>query len=252
MKPVTLELSAFGPYAGHETIDFSPLEAGGIFLVCGPTGSGKTTLFDAMKFALYGEASGNLRPAGSFASDYADPDDKPFVELVFEHQDQLYRARRVPRHTRKAKRGDKIVEDLGSAEFENLTTHTVLATKPSDMDVAVREVLGIDADRIISLTFIIGSSLAAIGGVLIANHVGQVNFFIGFIAGIKAFTAAVLGGIGSIPGAMVGGLVLGLCESFATGYISSAYEDALAFALLVLILIFRPAGILGKPKVQKV
>ena len=83
--------------------------------------------------------------------------------------------------------------------------------------------LGIDADRIISLTFIIGSSLAAIGGVLIANHVGQVNFFIGFIAGIKAFTAAVLGGIGSIPGAMVGGLVLGLCESFATGYISSAY-----------------------------
>ena len=105
--------------------------------------------------------------------------------------------------------------------------------------------LGIDADRIISLTFIIGS-------VLIANHVGQVNFFIGFIAGIKAFTAAVLGGIGSIPGAMVGGLVLGLCESFATGYISSAYEDALAFALLVLILIFRPAGILGKPKVQKV
>ena len=68
----------------------------------------------------------------------------------------------------------------------------------------------------------------------------------------KAFTAAVLGGIGSIPGAMVGGLVLGLCESFATGYISSAYEDALAFALLVLILIFRPAGILGKPKVQKV
>ena len=127
--------------------------------------------------------------------------------------------------------------------------------------------LGIDADRIISLTFIIGSSLAAIGGVLIANHVGQVNFFIGFIAGIKAFTAAVVaasgtigliipaavfGGIGSIPGAMVGGLVLGLCESFATGYISSAYEDALAFALLVLILIFRPAGILGKPKVQKV
>ena len=94
--------------------------------------------------------------------------------------------------------------------------------------------------------------ISAIGGVLIANHVGQVNFFIGFIAGIKAFTAAVLGGIGSIPGAMVGGLVLGLCESFATGYISSAYEDALAFALLVLILIFRPAGILGKPKVQKV
>lgn len=112
--------------------------------------------------------------------------------------------------------------------------------------------LGIDADRIISLTFIIGSSLAAVGGVLIASHVVQINFSIGFIAGIKAFTAAVLGGIGSIPGAMVGGLVLGVCESYATGYISSSYEDALTFALLVLILLFRPAGILGKPKVQKV
>ena len=112
--------------------------------------------------------------------------------------------------------------------------------------------LGIDADRIISLTFIIGSSLAAVGGVLIASHVVQINFSIGFIAGIKAFTAAVLGGIGSIPGAMVGGLVLGVCESYATGYISSSYEDALTFALLVLNLLFRPAGILGKPKVQKV
>lgn len=112
--------------------------------------------------------------------------------------------------------------------------------------------LGIDADRVISLTFIIGSALAAIGGVLIASHIGQVNFAIGFIAGIKAFTAAVLGGIGSIPGAMAGGLVLGLCESFATGYVSSDYEDVLAFALLVLILIFRPSGILGKPKTQKV
>ena len=154
MKPVTLELSAFGPYAGHETIDFSPLEAGGIFLVCGPTGSGKTTLFDAMKFALFGEASGTMRPVGSFASDYAAPEDKPFVELVFEHQDQTYRAHRVPRHTRKAKRGDKIVEDAGSAEFENLTTHTVLATKPSDMDAAVRDLLGIDADQFSQIVMI--------------------------------------------------------------------------------------------------
>lgn len=112
--------------------------------------------------------------------------------------------------------------------------------------------LGINADRIISLTFIVGSALAALGGVLIASHMGQVNFGIGFLAGLKAFTAAVLGGIGSIPGAMVGGLVLGIAESMTTGYLSGNYEDALAFALLILILIFRPDGILGKAKVQKV
>lgn len=112
--------------------------------------------------------------------------------------------------------------------------------------------LGINADRIISLTFIIGSALGALGGVLIASHMGQVNFGIGFIAGMKAFTAAVLGGIGSIPGAMVGGLVLGLAESYTTGYFSGNYEDILAFAILILILIFRPDGILGKAKVQKV
>ena len=103
-----------------------------------------------------------------------------------------------------------------------------------------------------SLTFIVGSALAALGGVLIASHMGQVNFGIGFLAGLKAFTAAVLGGIGSIPGAMVGGLVLGIAESMTTGYLSGNYEDALAFALLILILIFRPDGILGKAKVQKV
>ncbi len=112
--------------------------------------------------------------------------------------------------------------------------------------------LGIDTDRIVSATFIIGSGLAAIGGILIASHTQQINFNIGFLAGIKAFTAAVLGGIGSIPGAMLGGIVLGLCESFASGYISSDYEDMFAFAILILILIFRPSGLLGRPTTQKV
>jgi branched-chain amino acid transport system permease protein len=111
---------------------------------------------------------------------------------------------------------------------------------------------GVNVDRVISMTFVIGSGLAAIGGVLIATHIGQINFYIGFIAGIKAFTAAVLGGIGSIPGAVLGSLVLGWTESFATGYISSDYEDVFAFCLLVLILIFRPAGILGRSTTQKV
>ncbi len=112
--------------------------------------------------------------------------------------------------------------------------------------------VGVNVDHVISMTFIIGSSLAAVGGVLIASHMGQINFYIGFIAGLKAFTAAVLGGIGSIPGAMLGGLVLGWTESFATGYVSSDYEDVFAFLLLVLILIFRPAGLLGKQRAQKV
>jgi len=112
--------------------------------------------------------------------------------------------------------------------------------------------LGVDADRVISVTFIIGSALAAVGGVLIASHVGMVNFAVGFLAGIKAFTAAVLGGIGSLPGAMLGGLFLGLSESFGAGYISSDYEDVFAFSLLVIFLIFRPSGIMGKAKVEKV
>ena len=112
--------------------------------------------------------------------------------------------------------------------------------------------LGIDANHIISVTFIVGSALAALGGVLTASHMGQINFGIGFLAGMKAFTAAVLGGIGSVPGAVLGGLTLGLAESFTTGYVAGNYEDVLAFCLLILILIFRPDGILGKHQVQKV
>jgi branched-chain amino acid transport system permease protein len=112
--------------------------------------------------------------------------------------------------------------------------------------------VGVNVNRVISMTFVIGSALAAVGGVLIASHIGQINFYIGFIAGIKAFTAAVLGGVGSIPGAVLGSMVLGLTESFATGYVSSDYEDVFAFALLVIILIFRPAGLLGRSTTQKV
>lgn len=111
---------------------------------------------------------------------------------------------------------------------------------------------GVNVNRTISLTFLIGSVTAAIGGILISAHIGQINFYIGFLAGIKAFVAAVLGGIGSIPGAVLGSFVLGLTESYGAGYISSDYEDVFAFVFLILILIFRPSGILGKPAAQKV
>lgn len=126
------------------------------------------------------------------------------------------------------------------------------AMRATAQDKTMALLIGIDVDKVISATFIIGSALAALGGVLIASHIGQINFYIGFIAGIKAFTAAVLGGIGSIPGAVLGALILGWTESFATGYVSSDYEDVFAFALLVLILIFRPAGLLGKSETKKV
>jgi branched-chain amino acid transport system permease protein len=119
-----------------------------------------------------------------------------------------------------------------------------------DRDMAM--LVGVDVDKVISMTFILGSATAALGGVLIASHIGQINFYIGFIAGIKAFVAAVLGGIGSVPGAVLGSLVLGWTESFFTGYISSDYEDVFAFLFLVFILIFRPSGILGRSESQKV
>jgi len=131
-------------------------------------------------------------------------------------------------------------------------TRTGKAMRATAQDRNMAMLVGVNVNRVISITFIIGSALAALGGVLIASHVGQINFYIGFIAGIKAFTAAVLGGIGSIPGAVLGALVLGLTESFATGYISSDYEDVFAFGLLVLILIFKPAGILGRVTARKV
>lgn len=126
------------------------------------------------------------------------------------------------------------------------------AMRATAQDRMMATLVGINVNNVISATFIVGSALAAIGGLLIASHIGQINFHIGFIAGIKAFTAAVLGGIGSIPGAVLGSFVLGLTESFATGYVSSDYEDVFAFSLLVLILIFKPSGLLGKATNQKV
>ncbi len=126
------------------------------------------------------------------------------------------------------------------------------AMRATAQDREMAMLVGVDVDRIISFTFIIGSATAALGGVLIASHIGQINFYIGFLAGIKAFVAAVLGGIGSIPGAVVGSLVLGWTESFFTGYVSSDYEDVFAFLFLVFILIFRPQGIMGRAETEKV
>ncbi|WP_299725689.1 high-affinity branched-chain amino acid ABC transporter permease LivH [uncultured Endozoicomonas sp.] len=119
-------------------------------------------------------------------------------------------------------------------------------------DLGMTRLLGINTNQVISLTFVIGAALAAVAGVLLGLYYGVINPYIGFLAGLKAFTAAVLGGIGSIPGAVLGGLILGVTEAFTAGYFSTEYKDVVAFSLLVLILLFRPTGILGKPEVEKV
>ncbi len=126
------------------------------------------------------------------------------------------------------------------------------AMRACSEDIGMAKLLGINADKVIALTFITGAALAAIAGVLVALYYGMVNPFMGFIYGLKAFTAAVLGGIGSIPGAMLGGIILGLTESFTSAYLTTEYTDVVAFGLLVLVLLFRPTGILGKPDVEKV
>ena len=126
------------------------------------------------------------------------------------------------------------------------------AMRATSQDKVMAQLVGIDINRVITFTFAIGSATAAIGGVLIANHMGQINFYIGFLAGIKAFVAAVLGGIGSIPGAVLGSFVLGMAESFGAGYISSAYEDVFAFVILIIILIIKPSGLMGRNEIEKV
>ena len=112
--------------------------------------------------------------------------------------------------------------------------------------------VGVSIDRMIQVTFVIGSALAAVGGSLFALNYGSINFHDGYLAGLKAFTAAVFGGIGSIPGAMIGGVLLGVFEGLGAGYISSEWKDVFAFLLLGAVLIFKPSGIMGDDTSEKV
>lgn len=126
------------------------------------------------------------------------------------------------------------------------------AQRACQQDMTMAALIGINVDRTISMTFVIGAALAAVAGMMVTLYYGVIDFFIGFLAGIKAFTAAVLGGIGSIPGAVLGGLLIGLIEVFWSAYFTIEYKDVAAFSLLVLVLIFRPTGLLGRPEVEKV
>ncbi len=140
------------------------------------------------------------------------------------------------------------------AGFSRLIGATALgrAQRACEQDKRMAGLLGVDVDRTIALTFVMGAMLAAVAGTMVVLYYGVVDFYIGFIAGVKAFTAAVLGGIGSLPGAMLGGLAIGLIEAFWSGYGPIEYKDVATFTILILVLLFRPSGLLGRPEVEKV
>jgi branched-chain amino acid transport system permease protein len=126
------------------------------------------------------------------------------------------------------------------------------AMRAVSIDQDTARLMGIDVDRVIALTFFIGGMLAAAAGVMAGGYYSSIDFNMGFLVGLKAFTAAVLGGIGNIPGAMVGGYLLGILETLAAGYISAEWKDVVAFGILILVLVFRPTGLLGERVVEKV
>jgi branched-chain amino acid transport system permease protein len=138
--------------------------------------------------------------------------------------------------------------------FWLVITRTALgrAQRACEQDRLMASLSGVNVDRTISLTFVLGAMLAAVAGLLYLLYYGVIDFYIGFIAGIKAFTAAVFGGIGSLPGAMLGGLIIGLIETFWSAYFSIEYKDVAAFSMLAIVLIFFPTGLLGRPAVEKV
>jgi branched-chain amino acid transport system permease protein len=140
------------------------------------------------------------------------------------------------------------------AIFSAIVARTALGRgmRACEQDLKMAALLGINTDRVISLTFVMGAALAAVASVMFLIYYGVIDFFIGFAAGIKAFTAAVLGGIGSLPGAMLGGLLIGLIETFWSAYFSVAYKDVAAFSILAIVLVFMPSGLLGRPDVEKV
>ncbi len=138
--------------------------------------------------------------------------------------------------------------------FSTIIAKTPLgrAQRACEQDLRMAALCGVNVDRTISLTFVMGAALAAVAGLMATLYYGVIDFFIGFLAGVKAFTAAVLGGIGSIPGAMLGGLLLGMVEAFWSGYFTTEYKDVAAFGILVIVLVFLPTGLLGKPEIEKV
>ena len=160
---------------------------------------------------------------------------------------------------------------IGSVTIDGVTILTLLVTalimvvlsffiNRTRMGTAIRAVaidqgaarlMGINVDRVISLVFFIGAGLGGVAGVMVGTYYGQIDFTMGWSYGLKAFTAAILGGIGNIPGAMIGGLLLGVIEALGASYLAMAWKDAIAFLVLILILIIRPTGLLGERVANK-
>src|SRR5262245_21846946 len=147
-----------------------------------------------------------------------------------------------------------IVTVLVMVGFTLLIKRTSLGRqqRACEQDMKMASLLGVNINRTVSLTFVMGAALACVAGLLVTVYYENIKFNMGFVAGIKAFSAALLGGVGSLPGAMLGGLLLGFIEVFFSGYVAADYKDVAAFGVLVLVLIFRPTGLLGKPEIEKV
>ncbi|MBV9925559.1 MAG: branched-chain amino acid ABC transporter permease [Acidobacteria bacterium] len=137
-------------------------------------------------------------------------------------------------------------------QFVVYYTKTGRAMRAVSYNLQSAKLMGINTDRIIAFTFALGSALAAAAGVLVAIRIPRIDPLMGILVGLKAFVAAVLGGIGNIPGAMLGGLLIGITETMVVGYLSPTYKDAVAFAILILVLLFRPSGLLGSVAQEKV
>jgi len=141
---------------------------------------------------------------------------------------------------------------MGGLYFFIQKTKVGTAIRAAAIDQGAARLMGIDVNRVILMVFMVGPALGGAAGLLVGLYYGQINFTMGWGYGLKAFTAAILGGIGNIPGAMLGGLLLGVIESLGAAYVSLAYKDAIAFLVLILILIFRPTGLLGERVAEKV
>ena len=152
MRPLKLTMSAFGPYAGEVSLDMRKLGNGGIYLICGDTGAGKTTIFDAVCFALYGKASGDIRDKSSFRSKYANDEAKTYVELEFEYNGEIYKVTRNPEYLRKSKRGEGFAKQGANATL--ILPNGTVVTKTNEVTAKIEEILGVDKNQFSQIAMI--------------------------------------------------------------------------------------------------